>query len=227
MKASSKIIFGILAALLILTTLSGFTQIHVTGLNVVRDNVLSDPAPASPTRSDSKNSTVETSRSSLLDFVSSITDGEANTIRGIYSEGVFQYPVIQQPATQPAFVSETDDVVTEFNMPRKYGVTGILAHNYLAGDAFFALENGDLIHVVYGDGSIQAYEIVNVQEYQALSPDSPNSSFLDMSSGEKLTATQLFKKVYMGGPHLTLQTCIQVGNEDSWGRLFLIAEPVV
>jgi len=28
----------------------------------------------------------------------------------------------------------------------------------------------------------------------------------------------------MGGHHLTLQTCIQQDGEDSWGRLFIIAD---
>jgi hypothetical protein len=65
-----------------------------------------------------------------------------------------------------------------------------------------------------------------VLEYQALSPKSASSSFKNVVSGDTLTATQLFQRVYTGEPHLTLQTCIQVGSEDSWGRLFIIAEPL-
>ena len=112
-------------------------------------------------------------------------------------------------------------------MPKKYGITGIIAHNYLAGAAFFDLEIGNIVKVVYGDGSISQYRITDIQEYQALSPNSATSEFKDLETDVQISATQLFKRVYTGEHHLTLQTCIQVGPEDSWGRLFVIADPVV
>ena len=102
----------------------------------------------------------------------------------------------------------------------------MLAHNYLAGADFFTLNIGDQIQVVYGDGSVHVYQIADIQSYQALSPNSASSNFVDLATSDRLTATQLFKRVYMGSHHLTLQTCIQQGSEDSWGRLFIIAYPV-
>jgi hypothetical protein len=160
------------------------------------------------------------------DFVQTLIDGSANTIRGLYVDNKFAFPVVQQPSGNAGFVSTTEDVITDFSMPRKYGVTGLLAHNYLAGVEFFTLEIGDLVQVVYGDGSIQMYRVSDIQSYQALSPNSASSNFVDLATSEKLTANQLFKRVYMGEHHLTLQTCIQQGSEDSWGRLFVIADPV-
>jgi len=162
----------------------------------------------------------------VSDFVQSLIDGSAGTIRGLYVDNKFAFPVVQQPTGNAAFVSTTEDVITDFAMPRKYGVTGLLAHNYLAGIEFFELEIGDLIQVVYGDGNIQMYRVSDIQSYQALSPNSASSNFVDLATSEKLTASQLFKRVYMGEHHLTLQTCIQQGSEDSWGRLFVIADPV-
>lgn len=162
----------------------------------------------------------------LSSFVQSIIDGSTDTVRGLYVKDKFAYPVVQQPASNAGFVSTVDDVITDFTMPKEYGVTGLLAHNYLAGGEFFLLNIGDLIQVVYGDGSIKNYQVADIQSYQALSPNSPNSSFIDLATSDRLTATQLFKRVYMGSHHLTLQTCIQQGSEDSWGRLFIIAYPV-
>lgn len=162
----------------------------------------------------------------MMDFMGSVVNGESESIRGIYSETEFALPVVQQPSGKPGFVSTEDDVVTEFSMPRKYGVTGIIAHNYLAGGNFFNLEIGEIIRVIYGDGEVLSYKITSIQSYQALSPNSTSSQFVDLTSSEKISATQLFKRVYMGNHHLTLQTCIQKGSEDSWGRLFIIAEPV-
>ena len=162
----------------------------------------------------------------IKDFVSLIVNGESDNIRGIYSEQEFAYPVVQQPSGKPGFVSTVESVVTEFSMAKKYGVTGIVAHNYLAGGDFFNLEIGEVIQVIYGDGEVLSYKITSIQGYQALSPNSANSQFVDLMTSEEISATQLFKRVYMGNHHLTLQTCIQEGSEDSWGRLFVIAEPI-
>ena len=162
----------------------------------------------------------------FTDFVRSVINGEFDEIRGIYSENEFAFPVVKQPSGNAGYVSDIDGVVTEFSMAKKYGVTGIVAHNYLAGGYFFSLEIGEIIEVVYGDGKILRYEITSIQSYQALSPNSATSQFMDLATSEKISATQLFKRVYMGGQHLTLQTCIKKGNEGSWGRLFVIADPI-
>ncbi len=162
----------------------------------------------------------------LYDFVSSIVNGESDEIRGIFAENEFAFPVVKQPSGNAGFVSTIDDVVTEFAMAKRYGVTGIVAHNYLAGGDFFSLEIGEIVEVIYGDGEIERFEITSIQSYQALSPNSPSSQFVDLATSEKISATQLFKRVYMGSYHLTLQTCIEEGTEDSWGRLFVIAEPI-
>lgn len=161
---------------------------------------------------------------SLDEFAQSLVNGQEGIIRGLYLEGKFSYQVVQQPNDDAAFVSTMEDVVTEFSMAKKYGVTGLLAHNFLAGADFFSVEIGDLIHVVYGNGEILTYKVVDIQSYQALSPNSASSNFVDLETSENLAATQLFKRVYMGGHHLTLQTCIQQDGEDSWGRLFIIAD---
>jgi hypothetical protein len=162
----------------------------------------------------------------ITDFINSILNGKSGTIRGIYTEHEFAFPVVQQPSGNPGYVSTTDGVVTEFNMANKYGVTGIIAHNYLAGSDFFNLKIGEKVQIVYGNGETKSYMITSIKSFQALSPNSASSEFVDLSTSEKISAAQLFKRVYMGNHHLTLQTCIQKGSEDSWGRLFIIAEPV-
>ena len=70
------------------------------------------------------------------------------------------------------------------------------------------------------------YRVADIREYQALQPNSATSQFVDILTGEKISATQLFKRVYMGSHHLTLQTCIEQGSVDSWGRMFVIAYPI-
>ncbi len=162
----------------------------------------------------------------LNDFIHSVANGQSDEIRGIIMEDSIALNVIPQPAGQPAFVSSVVNVITEFSIPRKFGVIGFLAHNYLAGRFFYDIKFDDIVKIVYGDGEILKYKVIDIQKYQALQPNSPHSEFLDLNTLQKLSATQLFQKVYTGDHHITLQTCIQEGTLDTWGRLFIIAEPV-
>jgi hypothetical protein len=168
----------------------------------------------------------ETSMISLEDFAEALKDGNAKSVKGIYADQVFSLRVIQQPAGKPGFVSAVEGTATQFGMATSNNVTGMLAHNFAAGRHFFNLALDNVVDVVYGDGIIKQYKITQIKRYQALSPKSASSEFLDLDTSEKLSAAGLFSRVYTGKHHLTLQTCIQEGTEDSWGRLFIIAEPI-
>ena len=158
------------------------------------------------------------------DFINEAATGQDEVITGIFANDVFAMDVAQQPAGSPGYVSTNEDMVTEFSMARDYGTIGMLAHNYLAGETFFELEMGQAVYLVFGDGSIQKYTIVNILSYQALQPNSPYSNFLNTdNSGEFLSASELFYKVYGQEGSLILQTCIDNQGVESWGRLFVVA----
>lgn len=143
---------------------------------------------------------------------------------GVYVKDEFTLPVIQQ--TYSSFVSNEDNTVTQFSMAAQYGTIGLLAHNYLAGQKFFDLEIGQQIYIFHGSETIEVFVITEILEYQAVSPNSPYSDFTDLATGKTLNANDLFHKVYMGDRHLTFQTCIEKDGDQSWGRLFVIAEPL-
>lgn len=170
--------------------------------------------------------TAEKNLMPLQDFADAVKDGHADKIKGLYAADVFSLRVIQQPSGKPGYVSPIEGVATQFGMASSNNVTGLLAHNFASGRLFFDLSAGNTIDVVYGDGSVKEYKVSAVKRFQALSPKSASSDFVDLDTNEKLSATGLFSKMYTGKHHLTLQTCIQEGDEDSWGRLFIIAEPV-
>ncbi len=219
MKASNinRIIVFLLSAALIVATSAFQPVLPVTGSSFSTADSPFQLAEADDTRQTS---------AALNAFVSSVTDGNAKALRGVYADGVLALPIVEQPSNQAAFVSTTDGVATRFAMAGKYNTVGLLAHNYLAGRYFFNLNVGDTIELVYGDGSVKSYTVTAFYRFQALSPTSANSKFRDLETDKVISATELFKKVYMGNHHLTLQTCIQQGSVDSWGRLFVIAEPV-
>jgi len=159
-------------------------------------------------------------------FVLSVKNGNANQIVGVYVEGVLALRVVQQPPGQAAWVSTNDGEATEFLLAFTIaGNIGLLAHNYLSGRYFFNLQPGDIVQLIYGDGSYREFEIADIRSYQALSPQSPNSDFVDLVSGETYSATNLFYRVYGGEYHLTFQTCIERDNNSEWGRLFPMAYP--
>lgn len=168
------------------------------------------------------------SAGALAPFVASVaTSGNPGQAAGIFAQGIFAAPIVQQPSSAPGFVSTQDGAATQFGMAAQYGTVALLAHNYLLGGQFFDINVGKVLNLVYGDGHVQAYRVVEVLEYQALSPNSPYSDFVDLNdpTGSRISVNNLFYKVYAQEGKLVLQTCIEANGEPSWGRLFIIAQP--
>ena len=162
----------------------------------------------------------------FADFTKSVQNGDAKALRGVYVDDVLALPIVQQPSGSPAFVSNNDGEITQFGMASQYGNIGLLAHNHLSGKSFAELAIGKQVRLVYGDGRIESFVIIEVLRYQAMQPTSPYSSFRRLDNTEEtLTAEQMFKRVYLGDRHLTFQTCIEAYGNLSWGRMFVIAVP--
>jgi hypothetical protein len=159
-------------------------------------------------------------------FISSVSNGNASQITGIYVEGALAYAVGNQPSGNGAYVTETPGEVTKFGLAAEYGTQAFLAHNYLAGSAFLTLSEGQIITLVYGDGSTADFVIQDVQRFQALSPDSTQSAFVNLADGKQLSASTLFHKMYNSDNSVVLQTCIANEGISTWGRLFIIAVPL-
>ena len=159
-------------------------------------------------------------------FAASVADGQAGVVRGVYAAEAFALRVEQQPAGDANYVSSNSETATQFQTASLFGVTGLLAHNYLAGAKFSDLTDGQEIRIVYGDGAAKRYAVSRVYRFQALDPYSPSSDFVDLETGETLSALDVFSLVYMGEAHVTFQTCIEQNGTPSWGRLFVIATPL-
>lgn len=162
---------------------------------------------------------------SLEEFTAAVQNGEAEALRGIYIPDVLAAEVVQQPEDDPAFVSSQENTVTQFRMADGVGSTGLLAHNYLAGQSFFQVEEGQIFFLVYGDGRTEVYVVKRILHFRALDPDSVWSNFIDLQNAHLISASHLFSKVYAQPGHVILQTCIQMREEPSWGRLFIDAVP--
>ena len=162
---------------------------------------------------------------SFQDFYDPIQNGEVGALLGVYVPNVLALPIVQQPANKPYYVSSQDGEVTQFSAVSRYGNIGLLAHNNLSGKSFSKLSVGQEVELIYGDGKIEKFVVTEVLRFQALQPDSQQSSFLNLDHPETLSASQMFNRVYTGSHHLIFQTCIDAYGNGSWGRLFILAIP--
>ena len=172
--------------------------------------------------------TVGYSKSAIQDFpafYNPIQNGEADVLRDVYVSNVLALPIVQQPDNDPYYVSSHNGEATQFSIASQYGNIGLLAHNNLSGKSFSKLSIGQEVELVYGDGRVEDFVVTRVLRFQALQPQSQQSSFLDLANSETLSANQMFNRVYTGSRHLTFQTCIQANGNASWGRLFVVATP--
>jgi hypothetical protein len=132
-----------------------------------------------------------------------------------------------QPGGSIGYVSNMPGVVTNFQQAEKLGSTGLIAHNYLSGEEFFGLEVGDRIMISdERTDEIIEYQVIDVEQYQALQTTSIHSKFKNLENDEIISAHQLSQAIYGQAGHLILQTCIENEGDLEWGRLFVIAAPV-
>lgn len=171
------------------------------------------------------NTTAVAALPKLKSFVANVKNGHTD-LTGVYASGIFAFKIMQQPSNNAAFVSTQPDALTQFRMALQYNTIGLLGHDYLAGASFFKLKLNQDIVLVKGDGSLKYYRIFEIKRYQALSPTSPYSRFVDLDDKNQLSAEQLFYRIYGKGNTLVLQTCISTEKVSSWGRIFIIARPV-
>ncbi len=147
-------------------------------------------------------------------------------VAGLYLDDGTALHVVQQPADDPAYVSAVPGTVTQFRLAAEAGTLGFLAHIEAAGASFATLEPGDLVWVVYGGGRAEPFAVREIQRYRAEEGSNPYSDFFDLDTGDHLSAAELFQRVYGSGHDLVLQTCLQGDGSLTWGRLFVLAEPV-
>ena len=164
----------------------------------------------------------------LAGFAASITNGQVDTVVGIYIDGLFSLPVLQQPPGDDAYVSNDNHAVTQYAWPSKYGTIALLAHNTLSGRIFFQINANQDIILIFGDGRMEHYRMKEVQNYQALSPYDTHSDFVDLNGPGPtiLTHEELFQRIYTTPGQLVLQTCFEANGDPSWGRMFVVAEPI-
>ncbi len=161
----------------------------------------------------------------LDDFIASVKSAQAADITGVYVPGVLALRVVPQPASRPTYVSFEFGVATLYCGHGPCKSIGLLAHNNLSGILFSILRRGQKVVVVRGDGSTTHYRVSSIRLFQALSPNDPYSSLVDLDNGATLSSGDLVQQIYGAGNQVVFQTCIGYEGKPTWGRLFVIADP--
>ena len=125
------------------------------------------------------------------------------------------FEVVQQPENDPGWVS--GKAITQFRM----AMNGLLAHN---NKIFLGLKPLDYV-VCWSGGVPGIFQVEQVLRYQALTPNSPHSAFIELGMDDLqlplvLSAAGLFDLVYRRYD-LVLQTCITKMLNNNWGRQFV------
>lgn len=150
---------------------------------------------------------------------------EADSLRRVQVQDVLDLAVVPQPAGSPYYVSDRRGEATQFAMVSRYGNIGLLAHNTLSGKHFSKLSIGQEVQLTYRDGREELFVIKHILRFQALDPESVSSSFRNLDRNERLSAGEMFNRIYVGNRRLVFQTCIEAEGNISWGRLFVVALP--
>lgn len=182
-----------------------------------------------PTTSEHKTSPTASVQpvNSLAQFIQDVTNGNKEAIVGVYSAYTLALPVINQPENQPAWLADEDGIVTNFSLAARAGSIGLLAHYEHSGKAFYQLTPDQSILIVYGDGQTKTYKVKNILYFQAKEPSRASTSFISMDlQNQEYSQEEVFDLVYRHPGRLVLQTCLVGQGSQTWGRMFVIAEPV-
>ncbi len=162
----------------------------------------------------------------LEDFITSVIDGQAGTVRGLYIPGLIALRIVPQPDGQFDFISYEEDTATQFQSPTFFGVIGLLAHNFLSGRFFLQVLPGQVLTIIYGNGQMEDFQVAEIHDYERLTELDLHSNFQDVQNNQTLSADQVFQLYYQGAHHLTLQTCLEKGGDWNWGVRMITAFPV-
>lgn len=139
--------------------------------------------------------------------------------------------ILRQPPNQPGWITNQIGQVNTFRLAMEHGCLGILAHNYLAGQHFKDIQPNQIVEIIYDDDWIKLYEITAIHRFRATRPNSPYSSFVSIEkdgvASELIKYNRLFDRMYASNTgKLVMQTCIALGDNPTWGRLFIIGKLV-
>lgn len=195
--------------------------LFIIGSLIVSSFLLS-PVPVTGLVEETSTPLIQSARSPFLSDPSGLN--EQDQLLSVEIHDSITYTVALQPRGNNSFVSNQQKTLTRFRLADRYGTIGLLAHNTHAGAAFKELHTGDLIRLQYENHKSVAYQIQSFRRFQAQTPNSPYSTFIDLEDGSRYSASELFMNIYGAGNQLVLQTCMTKNGYKNWGRLFVIAE---
>jgi hypothetical protein len=178
-----------------------------------------------PTQNEPTLAAVTPADPSLDVFIHQVANGQAGVVRGLFVQNLLALRILQQPINDPGYVAREEGTATQYFRAGLSGTVGLLAHNYLSGQLFFNLTKGQDLVLIFGDGKAEKYQVSEINDFERLTRSDMNSNFLELSTNQTTTATQVFARYYQKNHALTLQTCIARDGVADWGVRFILANP--
>lgn len=138
-------------------------------------------------------------------------------------EGPFGSLEVRYQGGEYGFVADLRGAVTLFQAAWDDGSLGFLAHNYLAGAAFYELRAGNLLRVTAADGSSRWYVVRETMVFTAIDPGKWWTDVID-EEGRRWSQEEVYAGLYERQGWVVLQTCWGEGRYAGWW--FAVAEPV-
>ena len=136
---------------------------------------------------------------------SSRAEGDEMVPGRVVAPGAFDLEIVDQ-GEDSSYISANIETATLFRDAGWYGVVGLLAHDYLAGELFFDLEVGDSLWLLYPQGAV-AYKVTHVVEYMPAGED-----MLRDVDGRLLRYEEVFDLMYTIPGRVVFQTCTKEGG---------------
>jgi hypothetical protein len=200
--------------------------IHITVASLILLSFSSPLIPVTGSQELSQQQPVRPSELASWGYPLHSLPNEADRISQVEVPGHLSYKVVEQPQGNDAFISHKPVTLTHFRLAAHYGTIGLIAHNSLAGAAFFDLKLGELINVIYQSQNKVSFQIRSIRSFQALSPSRTDSVFIDLENGSRYTASDLFLEIYGADASLVFQTCLERNGLRTWGRFFVLADQI-
>lgn len=134
--------------------------------------------------------------------------------------------IVQQPADDFRYISLNNFEITQLFQEAENGVIVLAAHNYLAGRLFADLDQGDNIKLKFDGQKEVELTVREIHRYQRINKRYTSTLYRDLETNELLGTDDITSKFYNNKDNITLQTCIENGNDPNWGLLFITASSI-
>lgn len=145
---------------------------------------------------------------------------DSETATRVYISGVLDLKVEPQLNGDNLEITNDPEIVNQYSLA-KGGTVALMAHNYLAGQYFYQIREGDVVLLDFRDGHSRKYVVTDIIEFQRL-----NLLFISTETLQVYSERQFLNTFFQSRDYLVFMTCLEKSGNVSWGVTLFIALPL-